>query len=97
MVADQTPTGGEASHAGQLSAMRRAIARVTSASAAVPQFHLRAELNAAPLLETRAELIERTAAAGGTRLSITDLLLRALALALSDNPPANAVWSDGAI
>lgn len=82
----------------QPSSMRRAIARVTTASAAnVPQFHLHAELDAAPLLATRARLLEAIQSESRVRLSITDLMLRAMGLALRDNPTVNAIWADGVI
>jgi pyruvate dehydrogenase E2 component (dihydrolipoamide acetyltransferase) len=78
--------------------MRRAIARITAASAAtVPQFHLSAELDAAPLLTFRQRLIEDDQPTTRARLSITDLLLRAMALALRDQPAANAIWVDDTI
>jgi pyruvate dehydrogenase E2 component (dihydrolipoamide acetyltransferase) len=81
-----------------LSPMRRSIARVTATSAAtVPQFHLRAELDATPLLDARQELLARPPIGDGVRLSITDLILRAMGLALRDNPAANAVWTGDTI
>ncbi len=80
-----------------LSPMRRSIARVTTASALIPQFQLRAELDATLLMATRLQWLARVQAEEGVRLSITDLLLRAMALALHDFPAANAVWHDNTI
>lgn len=78
--------------------MRRAIARITSASAAaVPHFHLRAQIDAWALVELRAQLLAEVEAACGLRLSLTDLLLRALARALGESPQANSIWLDGAV
>jgi pyruvate dehydrogenase E2 component (dihydrolipoamide acetyltransferase) len=95
------PTAATAAPPGDLPAltpMRRSIARVTATSAAtVPQFHLRAELDAVLLLQTREQLLARAAAEGLVRLSITDLILRAMGLALHDNPAANAIWSGNTI
>jgi pyruvate dehydrogenase E2 component (dihydrolipoamide acetyltransferase) len=79
------------------SKMRRAIARRTSAAAAVPHFYLRAEIDAAALAEARQQLLPVVEAACGVRLSLTDLLLRALARALRDCPEANTVWQDDAL
>jgi pyruvate dehydrogenase E2 component (dihydrolipoamide acetyltransferase) len=74
---------------------RRAIARVTSASAAtVPQFELRAEIDASQLVAVREQIVDSIARDAGVRLSYTDLMLRALALALADQPSANTVWRD---
>jgi pyruvate dehydrogenase E2 component (dihydrolipoamide acetyltransferase) len=86
-----------------LTPMRRSIARIAAASTAtVPQFRLRAELDAAPLLALREQLLMRAGSAAiasetQVRLSITDLVLRAMGLALCDNPAANAIWVDGTI
>ncbi len=81
-----------------LTSMRRSIARVTSLSAAtVPQFHLRAELDAGPLLELRQQHLPSVLADKRARLSLTDFMLRAMALALRDVPTANRVWGDNTI
>jgi pyruvate dehydrogenase E2 component (dihydrolipoamide acetyltransferase) len=81
-----------------LSPMRRSIARVTATSAAtVPQFHLRAELDAVALLQSREQLLAKSAAEGHVRLSISDFILRAMGLALRDNPAANAIWVENTI
>jgi pyruvate dehydrogenase E2 component (dihydrolipoamide acetyltransferase) len=75
--------------------MRRAIARLTTASVAgVPQFYVRAEADASALVACREQLIERIEADAQVRLSFTDLLLRAQALALSELPAACATWQD---
>ncbi len=80
------------------STMRRAIARLTEASAAsVPQFYVRAEADASALVACREQLIDRIEADVHVRLSFTDLLLRAQALALSDLPAACATWQDDAL
>lgn len=73
-----------------LSPMRRAIARRTAESfATVPHFYVRAELDATVLLAWRAELLEQIS---GDRVTVTDLLVRAVALALRDCPFANCIW-----
>jgi pyruvate dehydrogenase E2 component (dihydrolipoamide acetyltransferase) len=83
--------------AAALSPMRRAIVQATTASAAVPQFTLRAELDASALLAFRARLLEQMPPASEWQVSITDLLLCAQARALRACPAANRVWRDGAI
>jgi pyruvate dehydrogenase E2 component (dihydrolipoamide acetyltransferase) len=78
--------------------MRRAIARLTTASAAgVPQFYVRAEVDAAALVACREQLISRIQADTGVRLSFTDFLLRAQAQALSELPAACATWQDDSL
>jgi pyruvate dehydrogenase E2 component (dihydrolipoamide acetyltransferase) len=83
---------------GGTSTMRRAIARLTTASAAsVPHFYVRAEADASALVACREQLLERVQADVDVRLSFTDLLLRAQTLALADVPAACATWQDDAL
>jgi pyruvate dehydrogenase E2 component (dihydrolipoamide acetyltransferase) len=76
-----------------VSTMRRTIAqRTTESFSRAPHFYLRTEVDAGALLELREGLrpeFERTA---GVHLTLTDLLLRAQALALHECPFANAIW-----
>ena len=60
----------------------RAIAHFTTLSAAVPQFQLRAEVDVTALTVLREQLLQRIEADSRVRLSYTDLLLAAQALAL---------------
>jgi pyruvate dehydrogenase E2 component (dihydrolipoamide acetyltransferase) len=87
-----TPIPAIAGQAREPSKRRRAIARLTSASCAtVPHFFLRSEIDASALVQFKGQFpVSGDAAAG--KLSFTDLLLRALALALRDCPWANTVW-----
>jgi pyruvate dehydrogenase E2 component (dihydrolipoamide acetyltransferase) len=76
-------------------AMRRAIARRTSESAAtIPHFFLRAELDATALVRVRQEIAPGIERAHGVKPSLTDFILRAMARALADVPAANRVWRD---
>jgi len=78
-----------------LSPMRRAIARRTAESfATVPHFYLRAELDATALLARRQELLEQIT---GARVTVTDLLVQAVARALRDCPFANCIWQNETI
>jgi pyruvate dehydrogenase E2 component (dihydrolipoamide acetyltransferase) len=71
---------------------RRAVARVTATAwAAVPHFHLRCEIDAAALVDVRQQFL-RVVKPDAVPTSLTDFLLRALALALGDCPFANVVW-----
>jgi pyruvate dehydrogenase E2 component (dihydrolipoamide acetyltransferase) len=77
--------------------MRKAIAQATTASFAVPQFQLRAELDATELLRFRQERLPAIEQATGIRITVTDLLLKALAVALKKFPQANAIWRGDSI
>ncbi|HTU26531.1 MAG TPA: 2-oxo acid dehydrogenase subunit E2 [Pirellulales bacterium] len=83
--------------AGNTSTMRRAIAHFTTLSAAVPQFQLRAEVDVTALTVMRGQLLERIESDAQVRLSYTDLLLKAQALALGQTREACAVWQDGGL
>ena len=72
--------------------MRRAIARrLTESKQTVPHFTLRATVRADRLLELRADL-----AAIGTKVSVTDLLVKAAARAHTVVPGMNAIWTPDA-
>jgi pyruvate dehydrogenase E2 component (dihydrolipoamide acetyltransferase) len=60
----------------------------------VPHFYLRTEVDATALLGLRERLLPEIEQATGLRLTLTDLLLRAQALALRDCPSANAIWQN---
>ena len=77
--------------------MRRAIAQFTTLSAAVPQFQLRAEVDVTALTVMREQLLQRIEADTRVRLSYTDLLLHAQALALAQTREACALWQDGGL
>ena len=80
------------------SSMRQAIAKLTSHSFAnVPHFYLRAHVDATALVELRNKLANQIKKACGTRLTVTDMLLRAMALALRDCPWANCIWQDNTV
>jgi pyruvate dehydrogenase E2 component (dihydrolipoamide acetyltransferase) len=80
------------------SAMRRTIAQRTAESfSRAPHFYLRTEVDAGALLELRAGLLAEIERTAGVRLTLTDLLLRAQALALRACPFANAIWQDGQV
>ncbi|MFH1266331.1 MAG: 2-oxo acid dehydrogenase subunit E2, partial [Planctomycetota bacterium] len=91
-----SPAGSNSGPA--VSPMRLAVARKVSESfATVPHFYLRAEVDVTALGNLRKELAGQVEAACGSRLSLTDLLLRALALALRDMPQANRIWQHDTI
>ena len=77
------------------STMRKVIAqRLQEAKREVPHFYLTVDCAVDALLETRAQLNERSDA---YNLSVNDFVIRAAALALRKVPAANASWVDGTL
>jgi pyruvate dehydrogenase E2 component (dihydrolipoamide acetyltransferase) len=75
--------------------MLRAVARRMSESkATVPHFYLDAEIDMGRALEMREEL-NRALADDGEKISVNDLVVRAAALALIENPKFHRSWHDG--
>lgn len=73
--------------------MRRAIARrLTESKSTVPHFYLVAHCRMDALLDLRRQInsIE------GVKVSVNDLVVKAVAGALTDVPAANAIWTDDA-
>lgn len=82
----------------QMSSMRRSIAERTALSfSTIPHFYLRAELDATALIEMREYLLDVVERECGVRITLTDFLLRAQALALRAFPAVNAVWQGTSI
>jgi pyruvate dehydrogenase E2 component (dihydrolipoamide acetyltransferase) len=88
------------SRAVPLSQVRRVIARRLSASAReIPHFYVTAAADAEELMKLRADLNARLTAAGRPiagrgKISVNDLLIRAVALALRQHPEANVSYVD---
>ncbi|WP_309089543.1 pyruvate dehydrogenase complex dihydrolipoamide acetyltransferase [Phenylobacterium sp.] len=77
----------------KLSTMRRTIARrLTESKTTVPHFYISNDCRLDALLALRREL--NAALGDGARLSINDLLIKALALALKRVPAANVQYGD---
>lgn len=80
-----------------LSSMRRTIARRLSESKqTVPHFYLTARCNLDALLKLRGEL-NFSLAARGSKLSVNDMLMKAMALALIEVPDANVQFGGEAL
>ncbi len=76
------------------SRLRRAIARrLTESKQDVPHFYVKRSVTLDPLLELRRQLIEST----GTKVSVNDFLVRAIAAAHQQVPDANVIWTDEAV
>lgn len=73
--------------------MRRAIARrLTESKATVPHFYLQADCRVDALLALRAQIN----AGREQRISVNDLVVKAVAGAMRDVPDANAIWTPDA-
>ncbi|HET7414811.1 MAG TPA: pyruvate dehydrogenase complex dihydrolipoamide acetyltransferase [Arthrobacter sp.] len=79
-----------------LSNMRRVTARRLSESAAAPHFFLTNVVYVDRLLSFRSE-VNASFADSGTKVSVTDLLVRACAVTLRAHPQINSSWGDDKI
>jgi pyruvate dehydrogenase E2 component (dihydrolipoamide acetyltransferase) len=98
-IAAQTPTAGQPPSAEDVvvdaSPMLRAVARrMSEAKATVPHFYLNAEIDVGRMLDLREEL-NQALAVEGEKISVNDLVLRAAALALIENPKFHRSWHEG--
>jgi pyruvate dehydrogenase E2 component (dihydrolipoamide acetyltransferase) len=74
--------------------MRLAIARrLTESVTTVPQFSLTADCRVDELVALREKINTQT----DHHVSLNDLVVKAVAWALTDVPEANAIWTDGAV
>ncbi len=76
-----------------LDGMRKTIAaRLSEAKQTIPHFYLRRDIRIDALLELRGRINERLEARN-VKLSVNDFIIKACALALQQEPDANAVWA----
>jgi pyruvate dehydrogenase E2 component (dihydrolipoamide acetyltransferase) len=92
------PAGSAAPGSGdtevRLNSIRRITAQRLTESAAAPHFYLTSVVDAQPLLALRSELNTQLAGAtGAPRISVTDLLVCACAIALRAHPGVNSSWA----
>jgi pyruvate dehydrogenase E2 component (dihydrolipoamide acetyltransferase) len=74
---------------------KRIAARLTEAKRDVPHFYLMRQIDAAPMLAFRGRLNELLGDKG--KVSVNDLIIKAVALALRRVPECNAMWEGDAI
>jgi pyruvate dehydrogenase E2 component (dihydrolipoamide acetyltransferase) len=87
------PPAGVPHTAIKLSGMRKTIARrLTESKQTVPHFYLTAHCNIDALLKLRGEL-NGSLAARGVKLSVNDLVIKAMALAMQREPDANVQFA----
>ena len=94
-VAEPTPATAEGNWTDvPHSRLRRAIARrLTESKQDVPHFYVKRSITLDPLLELRRQLIDST----GTKISVNDFLIRAIAAAHQQVADANVIWTDEAL
>ena len=74
--------------------IRRVIARrLTQAKQEIPHFYLRRRIDAEALREFRAQINEQLAPTG-VKVSVNDLIVKAVATVLRDHPEVNSSWVD---
>jgi pyruvate dehydrogenase E2 component (dihydrolipoamide acetyltransferase) len=77
-----------------LSAMRRTIAkRLSESTGPIPHFYLTADYDVTNLVSARQQVMDIS----GSKVSLNDFVVRAVALALRHHPNVNASWGDDAI
>lgn len=98
ITSSKTKTSTRAATVSQVSTMRRSIAERTAFSFShIPHFYVRAEVDATGLVALRELLVATIEKKHGVRITLTDFLLRAQALALQKHPTVNAVWQDNGL
>ncbi|MCL2582133.1 MAG: 2-oxo acid dehydrogenase subunit E2 [Streptosporangiales bacterium] len=81
-----------------VSNIRKVIARRLGESAReIPHFYVTASADAEELMALRAQLNEKLTASGRSKVSVNDLLVRAVALALREHPEVNVSFSEDAL
>jgi pyruvate dehydrogenase E2 component (dihydrolipoamide acetyltransferase) len=90
------PAAGEDDEVVPLTTMRRLTAERLSESAKAPHFYLTTVVEADALLRLRAEL-NASLPEGAGKVTVTDLLVKACAVALRAHPEVNASWGQDAI
>ncbi len=78
--------------------MRQTIAqRTTESAVTIPHFYLRAEVDVSALVDTRKQIVANIEKRDGVKITYTDFLVRAIALALQEIPRNNAIWENNAL
>jgi pyruvate dehydrogenase E2 component (dihydrolipoamide acetyltransferase) len=81
-----------------LSGMRRVIAeRLLASKTTIPHFYLNIDVDAGPLMKFRADANVATEAAGGSKLTVNDFILKAVVAAAVKVPAVNASFAGDAI
>ena len=91
-------TAGEGDEVIALSGMRRIIAeRLLASKTQIPHFYLHLEVDAGPLMKMRAQLNAGGEAAGATKLTVNDFILKAVVAAAVKVPAVNASFAGDSV
>jgi pyruvate dehydrogenase E2 component (dihydrolipoamide acetyltransferase) len=97
-VAVPAQAAGAADKVVPLSGMRRVIAeRLVASKGTIPHFYLQIEANAEPLMKLRGEINAAAEAAGASKITVNDFILKAVVSALGRVPKVNASWAGDSI
>ena len=89
---------GEGDQKLPLSGMRRVIAeRLLASKTTIPHFYLGIEVDAGPLMKFRAEANAASEAAGGTKFTVNDFVLKAVVAAAAKVPAVNASFAGDSV
>ena len=81
-----------------LSSVRRTIARrLTESMQSAPHFYVTKTVDASALTAFRAQLNERLVAAGRPKVSVNDIVIRAVAVVLRDHPVLNSSFAGDSV
>jgi pyruvate dehydrogenase E2 component (dihydrolipoamide acetyltransferase) len=81
-----------------LSQMRRTIARrMAESTRTVPHFFLTTTVDATELVELRKQILDQTADSGVPRISVNDLIVKGVALAIRKSPDVNVSFAEDSL
>ncbi|TDC46952.1 2-oxo acid dehydrogenase subunit E2 [Jiangella ureilytica] len=93
-----TPAVEETDELIPLTSIRKTIARrLTESMQTSPHFYVTKTIDAGPLSKLRAQLNERLVAADRKKVSVNDIIVRAVAVVLRDHPVVNSSFTPEAI
>ncbi len=93
-----TPAVEETDELIPLTSIRKTIARrLTESMQSSPHFYVTKTVDAGPLSDLRAQLNERLVAAEKKKVSVNDIIVRAVAVVLRDHPVVNSSYTPEAI
>jgi pyruvate dehydrogenase E2 component (dihydrolipoamide acetyltransferase) len=91
-------TAGDGDEVIALSGMRRIIAeRLLASKTQIPHFYLHLEVDAGPLMKMRAQLNAGSEAAGASKLTVNDFILKAVVAAAVKVPAVNASFAGDSV
>ena len=92
------PVAGPEDERVPVSNMRAIIAeRLLASKTQIPHFYLNIEVDAAPLMQLRANINAEAEKSGGNKYSVNDFILKAVVAAAQAVPAVNAAWDGDAI